>query len=228
MKKGGNMNDVEYYLQFLEPFPSVEEFLYLIPNALKNNEQFVIELINSGDYFFDAYQILEAIDKNLIDKKWLDNENVVLEIIKNYEDIGLTYASDRLKSDKEFILKAIEIDHWAFEYIDSKLQNDKNFVLEAVKRNAFVLLAADKKFCNDDEIVLAAVKQDGKVLEYVDERFKRNKNIVLEAIKSSPEAIFFVDEKLKKDADVIKTLVKSHPKLPKKILKAVGIEKSFF
>lgn len=61
-----------------------------------------------------------------------DDEDVVLKFIESYWD-SLRYASDRLKSDREFIKRAIQKDVACFLYADDSLRKNKQFIIELVE-----------------------------------------------------------------------------------------------
>ncbi|MBU6149728.1 MAG: F-box protein, partial [Verrucomicrobia bacterium] len=77
-------------------------------------------------------------------------------------------ASDRLKDDKEFILKMIEewtqISGrspnvcWAFRYASDRLKDDKDVVLAAVQKDGITLEVASDRLKEDKDVVLAALR----------------------------------------------------------------------
>ena len=161
------MNDVEYLLQFCDYdfYPSVSEVLDMASNKLLKDENFYIELLEVWDKMGEPCEVLEEIDK-----KWFDNENVMLAAVKYCDGEVLKYVSDRLKNDKNFLLKAIEINEYEFENLDEKFKKDEEFILKAIKNN-------------------------GLILRYLDSKFKKDKEIVLEAIKNTPLAFLYIDNK---------------------------------
>jgi hypothetical protein len=93
-------------------------------------------------------------------------------------------ASDRLKNDKEFVLKLIE--EWK---ADIQIQAQ------------FCLRYASDRLKNDKDVVLAAVKKDGFFLEFASDRLKGDKEVVLAALQTNlhyltrdPKPLFFMGE----------------------------------
>ncbi len=69
----------------------------------------------------------------------------------------LIFASNKLRNDEEFILKAIKKYRYALKYASERLKNDKKFVLETVKQDGWSLIYASDEITNDKE-VLSAVR----------------------------------------------------------------------
>ena len=78
----------------------------------------------------------------------------------------LSVLSDNLLSmtdwnNKEEVLKKLEYQAYYLEYASEELKSDREFILSAVKKNGSALEYASKELKSDREVVLAAVKQDG-------------------------------------------------------------------
>jgi len=103
------------------------------------------------------------------DHKLQSDPDVILEALKKgyYEldgerfseiDEVMVYASYRLVSDKEFMLKAIKIYPDSYRYASTNLINDKDFILDAVRSNSGVLEFLDSDLRSDKEIIMTAVQ----------------------------------------------------------------------
>ena len=96
-----------------------------------------------------------------------DNKNFVLTAVKDYA-YALTYASERLKDDKEIVLTSLRRnDGGALQYASERLKDDKEIVLTAVKQPGWwVLKYASERLKDDKEVALTAVKNHRLSLEY--------------------------------------------------------------
>lgn len=115
-----------------------------------------------------------------------DNEKELLEVIKRYK-ISFLNASDRLKNDKKFILKAMdavdEQKQFFYSELSIELRDDKNFLLEVLKRSALAIIKASPRLKNDKEIAIAVFESNPKAIIYVSEEIKESlKNVKEEKI----------------------------------------------
>lgn len=107
------------------------------------------------------------------------------------------------------------------EFASNELKSDKNFILEAIKSNGNSLLYSSKEFKKDKELILEAVKTSGNVLVElgkIDESLFKDKELILEAIKSDINSknnkyeksnkviLNYIPDELRKDANFIKDL----------------------
>ena len=68
-----------------------------------------------------------------------------------------------------------------------RLKNDKDFVLKLVKRNGCELYGASNKLRNDKEIVLEACKQDKNAFNYAGDKIKEQYSTVESLLNSQKE-----------------------------------------
>ena len=203
------MSDVEYLLQFLDISPHIWELLDIVDKKLLKDENFIVDIIEHLDYFFDEEEIMEALDK-----KWFDNEKVMLALIKARDGDVLKYVSERLKNDEEFLIKAIEINEYEFENLPQSLKTNKKFILKALEKNGCVLQFVDENL-QDKKMVLVAVKNNGCALKHAKDNFKSDKELVLIAIETCSYALNYVSDELKQNKEVLMKHLKIHNSLPK-------------
>ena len=86
------------------------------------------------------------------------------------------YASDRLKDDKEVILKAVKNDGQILYYASQKLRAE--VVLEAVKNKAIILKYASKELRNDKDVAIQSLMQNKKSLSYISDELKKDEDIL--------------------------------------------------
>ena len=79
----------------------------------------------------------------------------------------MCYASERLRADREVILKAVKNDGQALYYASKELRDDKEVVLEAVKNKGIIVKYASIGARSDVDIAVAALTQNAKNMSYV-------------------------------------------------------------
>ena len=95
-------------------------------------------------------------------------------------------ASKSLKNDIDFILNAVSIEinnYKLLQYMSKKLKNNKQFMMKAVEINGYCLKYASENLKNDKEVVFGAMETDMHMFEYASDDLKNDKKIVLEAIE---------------------------------------------
>jgi uncharacterized protein YeaO (DUF488 family) len=112
------------------------------------SKSFLIQHIDEGNFSRNDINGLE------------DDVNVMLAVLE--QQITLLYlASDRLRENKEFMLKVLNHRHAKFipfELIGNSLLSDKEFVHKLVSVNGEALQGASDALQNDEEIVFQAMR----------------------------------------------------------------------
>ena len=140
--------------------------------------------------------------------EYRDERKILLNNI-NYSDASfLEEASDHLKKDKKFILKAVKLNGLALEYADDSLRKDKEVVLAAMKENPRAIYDADDSLMTDKEIILIGFNYSSELLECAADTLKKDKKFILQLVKKDGDALEFADESLKKDPDILAILNK--------------------
>ena len=118
-----------------------------------------------------------------------DDEEQVLEYAKNSR-YGIRDASDRLKNDLGFLIKAVKQNYRDFFYVPEELQTNE------------VLYNTAKKG------ILSSSRLD---LRYLSKIFRDDKEVVLGAVQYDYEQFLLASTRLKEDEDVIRITLKSIP-----------------
>lgn len=106
-----------------------------------------------------------------------DNEEFMLEAIKNKAWWVVAYASDRLHSKKDFMLQAVKLNGQLLYYASQELRDDKDVVCEAVKQKWLIVKYASKRLRGDKDIALIVLNQDLKSQIYLTDEIKKDKDI---------------------------------------------------
>jgi len=158
----------------------------------------------------------ENFDK--LEDKFKNDPDIVLEALKNENTWGdseiFKKLNDGLKSNKEFLIKAVNIIDGIIDQISDDLKKDKDIVLSAVSKNGFALNKIDKSFTKDKTVVLAAVNQSGASLMHADDSLKKDREMALAAIKNhtSGHYIDYLDKSFIEDKKFVLEALKCNKK----------------
>ncbi len=129
-----------------------------------------------------------------------------------YQDASiLEGASDDIKADRQFMLKAVQKRGYALKYASDDLKADKEVVIAAVQQYGYALKHASDNLKADKEVVLAAVQQNGYALEYASSELKADKEFVISAVQKNGYALKYLSENLRSDKEVVIAAVKQQP-----------------
>lgn len=147
------------------------------------------------------YSILENINKNLLDK---------LNFMKQMVDINpytLMYASERLKSDEELVLRAINKDVNVFTMASKSLMDNDNFVLKAFKSAMYdsdiIAIHMSERLKNDKDFVLNVLDSNDNIFQYICDDLKDDMNVVLKAVSICGLNLEYASERLKNSKSVV-------------------------
>ncbi len=186
------------------------------PKAVfKNKDDSKITIIEDDTHVKGSFSFATVTDKNEdivinatfdLTKVVIDHndQEALLKEIKEHPDVIQSLGD--LKSDKDFILKAISVNNRAFTYAEKSLKGDRDFILKAMqenpKKSVAILMFADKKLKNDKDFALKAIKINHNSL-YFFNKLRKDKDFALKALKINVGAFDLLDKKLKKDKDII-------------------------
>ena len=126
----------------------------------------------------------------------------VMEIM-DIDASGFYYAADHLKSDESIALKAISLGI-GLEYIGYSLRSNKEFVRKAVYANVDCIESSvsfrdeNNDIAIDKELAIDIVNRKGESLYFLPWNLKNDTEVIVVAIKNNPESIKYVPESIKK------------------------------
>ena len=120
---------------------------------------------------------------NQMHDKFLDDEEIMLAVLERYKSFD--GMSPRLKADRNFQLKAIQISYLAFGVFDLKARSNSEIAKAAVIREPYNLRYLDDNLRANDEIVKAALSRNGDSLRFANHKYLNNREMILVAVKSS-------------------------------------------
>eukprot|EP01080_Neovahlkampfia_damariscottae_P005922 gene5922-9752_t len=156
-----------------------DELIFEDPLLLKFSSQEMKEDKNTVKLLLEKnplclkYASEEIRDNDEIVKRVLENLSKIFQHFKNNFNMNLEYS--------------LFLEHNnVFKFLSERLKSQKNIILLAMESNGMMLKHVPPKFQNDTEIVTIAKKCKGS-LEFVPEELKGNSNIVKIALKENPE-----------------------------------------
>ena len=197
----------------------------------KNDREIVLKAVESDgaalefaaeNFKNDREIVLKAIESKRAALKFAAenikaDQEFIFEIIENIGGWMLMHASEKLKTNRQFVIKAVELNGAALEFAAENLKNDREVVLSAARSETMcscALMFASESLKSNSEFVIEVMKSNKYgvkfALEYSSENIKADRKVVLEAVKLDPyaEVLEFAAESLKADREVVLTAVK--------------------
>ena len=190
--------------------------LKYMSEELKNNKDIIFEAARNNCYIleYDSEYVSNKMksDKELLDR--LKNDKKFM-IQAAGSLIGLQYASDAIKSDKDVVLAAVQRNGRSLRYASDDLKNDKDVVLAAISQYGGALsYVGDELLKNDKEVVLIATRKDPSTLREVSDEFRNDKEIVLNILKNNSDAfgdwLQYVGPNLRGDKELMIKMAKKY------------------
>ncbi|NQV13334.1 MAG: DUF4116 domain-containing protein [Parcubacteria group bacterium] len=150
-----------------------------------------------------------------------DDEAVVrrcLEKAYKSEANLLKYASERLRGNKELVLKAIDkgaggMDSHFTESLPESMRADKEVMLRLVARDGFNIMDASEELKRDKDVCLEAVRRNGRSIMSLPEEMRNDRDIMIGAVTSDYSGIELLPENAKDDKEIIMAAMSKNGKL---------------
>ena len=123
--------------------------------------------------------MVEHINKG--DERW-DNLELVAETIK-YRKEALKYVSQRLKNDKEFVMKAVRSYGLSLEFAGKHLKKDIDVVRAAMENRPRAIEFADDSLRDNEELLLSAIAFNHELYNCASKRLKDSIEFKIKAVK---------------------------------------------
>ena len=216
--------DVGFNLEVIDSF----DFFRMLPDEMKLNRDILLKCLTNKGKYQDALELslfencdikemflvaIKTDDSNIyyIPKVfWSDREFVlkVLEIDKKLIDDIYSLLSDELRIDDEIV--DIYADYWFCDI--KKLDKRVKKTDELVKKMIFSNLSNLRytKFKNDVDFVNELLDKYS-VLEYAGKEIRNNYDIVLKSVKRDPYSLKYASNELRNNYDIVLESVKKEP-----------------
>lgn len=207
------------------------DLLNNLPLEIKNDKDFVVDLLMSSRVALMNKEIIKFIDKDkeLIEKlleqsniknvnrffieysQWR-NDKEIMEKAISLNNINLYYIGDDLLNDKDFL-----INNNAYIYslkLGDKLKRNKDDALDLIKNNIMYYKMIDESLMSDKDILNEVLlKYNYNIVDSLPEeaikKIKKDKKFILKVVEHNPEIMKIVDTKLKKDDDIINKMLEN-------------------
>ena len=143
-------------------------------DTLKENEEITLKAIRA-----DSLNIYSC------PKVFKDREDIMYECTT--KDIHwMWHASQRLLDDPTFVLNIIHtINAEAFTFASDRIRADRNIVLETIKINGIYLGSAPRHYFDDKEIILIAISTNISAANFVSDRLLKDRQVLISLKKIS-------------------------------------------
>ena len=160
-----------------------------------------------------------------------NDKKFIKDLIYSGQTPILMYASDKIKSNIDFLLQCVDVDSTVLKYASEKLKSDTNFVLRCLEKHPaafehvsnelknkdFILYIIKKNNCNmrkifnnanwiydDYDITLAMIQTQSRYFNFrkISKRLRSDKTFILEAMKISTNFLYYASKKLKDDEEL--------------------------
>ena len=109
-----------------------------------------------------------------------------------------------LRDDEEIVMAAAcsNSGYKFFSFASERLRSNRDFVLKVSKVSPCIIEFISKELCQDREIIMNAVSFNGYLLKHASEQLKSDREIVEKAISSEPTSLGFASEHLMHDLEL--------------------------
>ena len=116
------------------------------------------------------------------------HQNVVQTALKIEGGAALRDAAPEMQDSDTVVQLAVSLDATALCCASERLRDDRDLVLKAVAESWHVFPMVSERCRGDKEIVLAAVGKNGVLLRYASSALRGDRDVVLKAVKQNPDA----------------------------------------
>ena len=190
------------------------------PREQWSNREIVMKCVTgfenaTMDLRSDPHVVMQVIKNNSKEEQLFDKEKqtYIKEFVQKYGNVGaLEFASEEIRSDKNFVSEAIKYGAYNFQFASEQLRGDKELalkVLSKIKGGGAMLEFVSDELKNDKEVVMTAVKTSGGSLQYASENLRDDEEIVREAMKRWIYSFQFASERLRSDKNFVLEAIKN-------------------
>jgi len=199
-----------------------DNFQFVSP-SLRNNADFIIYASICPRYNEKTFRVLSCIDTSLRDDGKLFYDYIARKMNFNsgypkvrreefeyYYEHELLWATERVRNDRDIILKIVSIEGRAYEDIGENLKNDYEIALTASQKGAPLRMIAPQ-FRNDEKIAMNCLKhtnyheypENTKEIELIlnlmaiSDELAENADFVASCIKSLPQVYNYFPQEMK-------------------------------
>lgn len=138
------------------------------------------------------------------------NKNIAINVIQSGKYSFDCSRFDNYRDNKEVVMIAFEKDRKVvvYESISDRLKNDRDVVLKAFSNCGNLYYSVPKQFADDKEVILTAAKQNSFAFNWVSSEIKNDKDFVMKLIEENPFIASYISDELKNDREVALKAIK--------------------
>jgi CxxC motif-containing protein len=131
----------------------------LASEKLLQSKEFFLDLLNEGWAYID-FEGMNEIRHYFPSTFWLDGDCVLAVLNHSHLDDPFNYASEELKSNRDFVLMAVNIKGGVLKYVSTEFKSDREIVISAIKNNSSAFQFASPLLQGDKEIINLKGKEE--------------------------------------------------------------------
>lgn len=190
-------------LQYVNPPFNMDREI-IIKAAINNNNalMYIDTELHSDDDFMYALLLKDAYVLPYASERLRSDPDIVLLAIQKGRASLFEYAGGTLKSDREFVLRAMHINYQILIYIDAKLKIDPEILLYSLKMGVDILGTTDTSLKEDSRFMLKAIKINAYYMRYASRGLQTDKNFVIKAVLLNPQVVHYIGFPLHENYDI--------------------------
>ena len=215
-------------------------------NKLCNDKELMLLFLNNKYDIYDNVSPILKQDDDIVKAaiinnpyllnnfpKFKDNEEIISRLIKCNSSFYFTFASERLKDDKQFVISAMKESKTSaqvFRHVSQRLRSDKEVFESNPDKEGFKYCSIELQYelikekyvsnCNifdyvsteisdNSEFVLSLLKINGLLLQSI-YQYKDNIKLVLEAVRQNGLSLQNASKELRDNKDIVLEAVKQN------------------
>lgn len=150
----------------------------------------------------------------------ISDKKMALDVVGT-QPVVISYLSNDLKKDTEFIKEMIRENHFCYGYIPRDLLKDREFILSILNRPLYYRLCRegliDESIFENRETIKKLLETDGDFIEIIPEKYRSDKELILLALKSLNFSPPELDKALFEDRDFLLRAIEADPNVFKQL-----------
>lgn len=194
-------SDINKYIVENDGFESHNE-------NIRRNYRLINEIKKENKRLMNKKQKNESQDPNKdlsklynITEELKNNRDFMLQLIENKGSLFIIEASDELKNDETFILRAMNIDLLCFKYASEGLKNNKEFMLQAIEKDCLCILYASEELKNDKDFMVQAIEKNSFCISWTSDELRNDKETMLQVVEKCSLCYECIGEELKNNTE---------------------------
>lgn len=157
------------------------------------------------DFILRALRSKSGVTMSSI-RSFCDDEDIMRTAVSGASCM-MSVASERLGSNKAFVINAVKCHGHAIAFAQPCMQNDLEVVMEAVRTSGGALAFASHELQANRLVVMEAVSHFGEALEYAGPALQDDREIVMAAVRRTGSALRYACAVFQDDKEIVMAAV---------------------